>query len=96
MKSGNICERITTRDDCENVARELGLPDTRAQDVPPYDVKAMPPFCSYKSGNPDGSNLWFNPAPASTESCSFEKTCICKPGKTMPVTMAVASFIVCS
>ena len=81
MITGDICERITTEEDCETAARNLNLSDITAYSAK-GDPKTWPPYCYYKPGNPNNRKLFFNTDFNSTASCSSERNCLCKSGKT--------------
>ena len=83
VSNEDICERITTKGDCETAARELGLSDTTAVD--PANMSGnpanYPPNCYYKPGNPTNLKLLFNADFTSNASCSNERNCLCISGK---------------
>ena len=71
VTSGSSCERITSKDDCELAAEELGLDDTTAGEETESDY---PPYC-YLTFDGD---LWFNNNGDSTAECTQSSRCICK------------------
>ena len=84
VANGDICERITTKADCETAAMELGLSDTTAEDLASLsgDPANSPPNCYYKPGNPTNLKLIFNTDFTSNAACSNERNCLCISGKT--------------
>ena len=75
VTSGSSCERITSKEECELAAEELGLDATTATEE---TVSDYPAYC-YLSVNEDGGgNLWFNRNGDSFEQCSASYSCICK------------------
>ena len=73
--SDTSCNRVTSSDECEAAARELGLADTSAhiEDMPSY----MPPNCFYHDGL-SGYHLYYNTGSSSNAACSSTIKCICK------------------
>ena len=71
VTSGSACERITSKEECEEAARQLGLSDTNAAGE---NVSDWPPYCY----SIDGRSLYFNNNGYSTSRCSAERLCICK------------------
>ena len=88
VANGDICERITTKGDCETAARELGLSDTTAVDSDNLsgNPENSPPNCYYKPGNPTNLKLIFNTDFTSNASCSNERNCLCISGKATYIT----------
>ena len=87
VTSGSSCERITTKEDCETAARELGLSDAEA-DV--NDDASYPPYCYFhKSGH-----LIFNTNGQATAPCSDLRSCICKTASRWGVTCGVIPKVV--
>ena len=83
VKKGNVCQRITTKEECEAAANFLGLPDTNAS-VPSDQSTRKPLYCYYKPYKPGSqrhAQLWFNDAMDSGAPCSAERYCLCKLGK---------------
>ena len=75
VTSGSSCERITSKEECELAAEELGLDATTATEE---TVSDYPAYC-YLSVNEEGEgNLWFNRNGDSFEQCSASYSCICK------------------
>ena len=70
---GTPCQRIETKAECEQAARQLGLSDTTARE---YNVVNDwdPPFCYYVNG----AILYFNSKGDSTGTCRNSHNCICK------------------
>merc|ERR1719367_2189136 len=71
VTSGSFCKRLTTLEDCETAARQLGLEHTTASD---FSNPQYPPYCYHKPGN----KLYFNKAITSPASCSSERNCLCR------------------
>ena len=69
------CNRITSKPECEEAARQLGLSDTSASEE--TTVTDFPPYCYFCCGG----ELWFNDYGNSDGSCTSENVCICKNGK---------------
>ena len=66
-------------EECDSVARKLGLRDTIAKSV---NFKPGPPYCYYKSSNRlETDRLFFNIAVAeNTSPCTDTRKCVCKNG----------------
>ena len=66
-------------EECDTIARQLGLPDTVAQSV---NFKPGPAYCYYKSGNRnENDRLFFNTAVTeNTSPCTDTRKCVCKNG----------------
>ena len=76
VKSGNTCNRITTKEECEYAAVVLGASDTTVEEG--YYV-TDPPYCFLEGdGTLGGTDLFFNPLTTSTDSCSNDDMCVCK------------------
>ena len=76
VKSGNTCNRITTKEECEYAAVVLGASDTTVEEG--YHV-TDPPYCFLEGdGTLEGGSLWFNTQTTSADSCSDDDMCICK------------------
>ena len=79
------CERATTIEECEALAKELGLEDTTAT---LKTDERWPPYCSYHTWNDksDGfvikqAHLFFNDAvDGNTWPCAQTPKCVCKNG----------------
>ena len=71
VTSGSTCERVTTKAECEEAARQLGLSDTTATGEREPDY---PPYCYFL----DGEDLWFNRNGNSESPCLSDEVCICK------------------
>ena len=67
------CNYITTAQECECAATNMGLLDTTAY-VSSWGSTSRQPGCFY---HPSGS-LYFNTNSASTYSCSSDPTCVCR------------------
>ena len=77
VTSGSTCERITTKANCEEAAKQLDL-----QPIDEYDWNTVAPYCNYemKDGKYNG-RLYFNSQFNSTAECGSEIfNCICKKG----------------
>ena len=74
VTSGPFCQRITSKTECEEAAKELGLSGTEAEEE---TVSDWPPNC-YFSTDGDGAGLWFNNDGDSAEHCDRNQICICK------------------
>ena len=73
---GESCERATTKEECENLARRFALPDTTAFVI---DTIARPPHCYYVSNNYEAKRLFFNLAYiGNTSPCTDYRKCVCK------------------
>ena len=72
---GSTCKRITSREECEKAAAQLGLLDTKASEK---DVTDWPPYCFY-----EGESLYYNTNGNATSQCDpiMKTVCICKGGK---------------
>jgi len=71
VTSGSTCERVTSKEECEEAARQLGLSDTTAAEETSY---SYPPYCYFYNG----SSLYFNNQLNSDTVCSSYDPCICK------------------
>jgi len=69
--SGSTCERVTSKEECQEAARQLGLSDTTANEEAEYNY---PPYCYFY----DGFSLYFNKQLNSETVCSPDNACICK------------------
>ena len=71
---------ITTKEECEETARTLGLPDTTADRI---SNLRYPPFCFYQKFTKYGPEDWrrgrlkFNTAAASKWACHRLRQCLC-------------------
>ena len=74
VTSGSTCERVTTKAECEEAARQLGLSNTTAEEE---TVDDYPPYCYFTGGEWEVW-LWFNKNGSSTSQCSSDEVCICK------------------
>ena len=72
VTSGSTCERVTSKAECEEAARQLGLSDTTADDDGQDGVNYDPPFCYFESGS-----LKFNSLATNTGPCTTSDQCIC-------------------
>lgn len=68
--TGSGCDRITTKADCEEAARIMGLSDTVASEE---TSTSFPKYCYYYQGK----TLWFNKGFDSPVQCSSTHPCIC-------------------
>ena len=72
------CQRATTKEECEALASQLGLPDTIADTV---DGMEWVPYCYYKPDNDENRRLKFNSAVTdNTTPCKDTRKCVCKNG----------------
>ena len=55
VKEGDSCARIPTKEECEETARTLGLPDTTADRI---SNLRYPPFCFYQKFTKYGPEDW--------------------------------------
>ena len=71
------CERVTSKADCEQAARQLGLSVTVAEVVTESD---WPPNCYFYNGDShgNGKTLYFNNDHNAVSECNDSKICICK------------------
>ena len=75
VTSGSTCTRVTSKEECEDAARQLGLADTEAGEE---TVSDWPPYCYfYDHGN--RQELYFNKDGNAISECNSDgKICICK------------------
>ena len=66
-------EALFCSHECEEAARQLGLPDTGASEE---RVSNYPPFCYLHRGK----SLWFNNLGTSATTCDSDDICICHNG----------------
>ena len=72
---GSTCQRITSREECEEAAAQLGLSDTEASEE--Y-VSDWPPYCYIY----EGDSLYYNTNGNATSQCNtIKRVCICKEGR---------------
>ena len=72
VTSGSTCERVTTKTECEEAARQLGLSDTTAREE---TASSYPPYCYFYKGK----SLWFNNDSNADPQCNSDsKVCICQ------------------
>ena len=72
------CQRATTKEECETLARLLVLTDIIAGVTINLE---MPPYCYYMPTDTDDKRLWFNTAVAeNTTPCTNMRKCVCKNG----------------
>ena len=74
VTSGSTCERITSKTECEEAARQLGESDTEASEE---TSTGYPPYCYLYQA----SSLYMNNDGNSATECSSSNVCICKDGK---------------
>ena len=78
VTSGNNCKRLTSLEECEEAARQLGLADNEASEI---RGSMSPPFC-YLYRNYRGVFLKFNNNINSSAPCnSNSRICICGRGE---------------
>ena len=82
MTDEDVCDRITTKEDCEAAATNLGLPVTTAS-VVSHLHPDTPPYCYFKQYM--FKRLYFNTAFTGTAACSNKRNCLCKSGKIVPI-----------
>ena len=71
------CQRPTTQEECETLARKLHINDTTAIEVKRLD---RPPYCYYKPNNKKADKrLFFNTADNATP-CTAIRKCVCQDG----------------
>ena len=70
IKGGRSCNRIATKEECEEAAQILGLSNTTAQ-VGSWNG---PSHCHWWTGEP---TLWFNTNFTADYDCTTEQQCIC-------------------
>ena len=76
VKSGKICNRITTKEECESAANALGATDTTAGTG---SWATDPPYCFLQGdGTLEGTELYFNTLTTSSDSCTDDDMCVCK------------------
>ena len=78
VTSGSTCERVTSKADCEQAARQLGLSVTVAKVVTESD---WPPNCYFYNGDShgNGKTLYFNNDHNAASECNpGSRVCICK------------------
>ena len=81
VTSGNNCKRLTSVEECEEAARQLGLSDTEAQQIKGLSSQ---PFCYLYhtgTGNSRGAYLKFNKISNASAPCNSDRICICRRGK---------------
>ena len=72
VTSGSTCKRVTSKADCEEAARQLGLSDTEASEE---TVATWPPYCYFYNGQ----SLYFNNNANATSQCNPDsRVCICE------------------
>ena len=73
------CQRLTTKEECEILARKLHINDTTAIEVKRLD---RPPYCYYKPNNKKADKrLFFNTAVTDNATpCTDKRNCVCKDG----------------
>ena len=71
VSSGSTCQRVTSKAECEEAARQLGLIDTGASEL---SNSEFPAYCYYK---PAEEHLYFNTNTDNTL-CTSERNCLCK------------------
>ena len=71
VSSGSTCERVTSKAECEEAARQLSLMDTSAYELSDSNY---PAYCYYK---PSDEELYFNSNTDNTN-CTSERNCLCK------------------
>ena len=72
VTSGSTCKRVTSKADCEEAARQLGISDTEASEE---TVADYPPYCYFYMGR----SLYFNNNGNATSQCNSEsRACICQ------------------
>ena len=72
VTNGSSCERLISKEECEDAARQLGLSDTKAS---VENTAGWPPSCYFHSGH----SLYFNQNSYATSECnSNSRVCICK------------------
>ena len=76
IENGRACNRITTKEECEEAAHILGLPDTTANEGP----FTGPSHCHWYK---EGASLWFNTNFAAHYDCTTGHQCLCRGGKSM-------------
>ena len=69
VKSGLSCNRITSKEECENAASELGHSDTTADTI---SESSYPPYCSSYHGA-----LKWNTLTSSSYECDSDDHCLC-------------------
>ena len=78
VKSGTTCERVTSKAECEQAARQLGLSVTVAKVVTESD---WPPNCYFYNGDShgNGKTLYFNNDHNAASECNpGSRVCICQ------------------
>ena len=71
------CQRASTKEECETLARELGLSDTTATTATNAN---SPPGC-YNKASSEKQKLWFNKlVNGNTSPCTDIRKCLCKNG----------------
>ena len=75
VQSGYNCNRITTVEGCEQMARKMGLKDTTAW---VGSWSSEPPYCNMEDCGSNGcSTLYFNEYPGANGTCTSSDRCIC-------------------
>ena len=91
VKSGTTCERVASKAECEQAARQLGLRAYGGGDYvaaePPYNrlYDYWPPGCFFYNGDShgNGKTLYFNNHDSDVWQCdSGSRVCICKETET--------------
>ena len=86
VTSGSTCERVTSKAECEEAARQLGLSDTVALEE---SKSNWPPYC-YVNINA----LYFNINGTATSHCnSNSRICICKETSGKILRLILESFL---
>ena len=71
VTSGSTCDRITSKAECQEAARKLGLANTVAFEM---TNSHWPPYCFFNKGQ----SLWYNNNANAASKCNKKKVCICK------------------
>ena len=71
VTSGSNCGRVTSKAECEEAARQLGLSDNVASEE---SVSNWPPYCYFYNER----SLWFNNYGDAVSQCTNSAACICK------------------
>ena len=78
VMNGTNCERVTSKKECEEAARQLRLSDTEALRHNETKTHSWPPYC-YFSQHGGQHVLYFNEYGDSAAHCKYTvQECICK------------------
>ena len=88
VTSGSTCQRITSKEECEEAAKQLGFTQSNIGASLEDDETNFPPYCYFYSRGP--GSLWFNENGNSAVPCKGGVIRICK--KTVPCRLNKSSL----